>query len=434
MLNFDERIGPDFGEDAPLYPEPGIPQWFSDAKLGFFIHWGLFSVPAWAVTGHESVPVEDAYAYHSYAEWYGNTVRIAGSPTRTRHEQIYGVGTSYEDFADRWDVGSFDAATLVGHIADAGAQYVIPTAKHHDGFCLWNTSTTTFNAFRRGPHRDLIRELHDATRAVGLRFGTYFSGALDWHVSNFPPIQSDRDLFLFRRNDAEFARYTAAQLNELIDKFRPDVLWNDIEWPDGGKGHEDYALSSLFGRYLARVPDGAINDRWGISYHGFSTREYCTIPHRLPYPWEATRGLGWSFGYNQAETADDSLSGADLVRLLVDVVAKNGNLLINVGPRADGSIPDLQLDAMRALGSWLRTNGEAIYGTRPWGAGVLGGQRLVEKDGVTYVHVLDGERLDLPADLSTRRIEWIGSCDTGVEVPANLRAEPVAVARLLPGE
>lgn len=429
VLDFDTRQGPDFGDDAPNYPRPGVPEWFTDAKLGFFIHLGLYSVPGWALTGDGPTPVEDAYALHRYAEWYGNTVRIP-SPTRERHERIYGVGTSYEDFADQWRMPDFDASRLIGQIAAAGARYVVPTAKHHEGFCLWETGTTSFNSVRRGPGRDLIRELHDATRAIGLRFGVYFSGALDWHVSNFPPIQSDRELFLFRRNDEQFARYSAAQLEELINRFSPDVLWNDIDWPDGGKGREEFALAALFRRYMARVPGGALNDRWGVPYHGFLTREYRNIPHKLDHPWEATRGLGRSFGYNQAETAEDSLSGAELIRLLVDVVAKNGNLLINVGPRSDGTIPDVQAAAMEELGSWLGRNGDAVYGTRPWRDGVFGGQRIVCRDGVVYVHVLDGARLDLPDALLGLPVTWLGSSATGDEVPAELASSPVAVARL----
>lgn len=430
MLNFDERTGPDLGDRTPTYPAGGAPQWWRDAKLGFFIHWGLYSIPAWAVTGDQAVPVEDEYAYHRYAEWYGNTVRIAGSPTRKHHVEQFGAGTSYEDLADLWDVGGFDATELIGRIADAGARYVIPTTKHHEGFCLWDTATTPFNAAKRGPRRDLIQELHDASRAAGLRFGTYFSGALDWHVSDFPPIQSDRELFLHRRNDDEFARYSARQLEELVDRFCPDVLWNDIEWPDAGKGDDDHGLAALFARYLERVPDGALNDRWGVPFQGFHTREYRRIDAKLEFPWESTRGLGRSFGYNRAETDADSLSGAELIRLLVDVVGKNGNLLINVGPRTDGSIPDVQAQAMAELGAWLRRHGEAVYGTRPWGDGVYGGQRIVDKGGDVYVHMLEGDRLELPQELRGRTVHWLGSQESGPEVPTALSGEPVAVARL----
>ena len=149
----------------------------------------------------------------------------------------------------------------------------------------------------------------------------YFSGALDWHVSDLPPIQSDRDLFLLRRNDEGFARYAAAQLIELIDRFRPSVLWNDIEWPDGGKGPEDFGVAALWRHYLETVPDGVVNDRWGVPAHGFLTREYSNVDGIQEQVWEATRGLGLSFGYNAEEDEAHSLDAAGLIRYFVDVRA-----------------------------------------------------------------------------------------------------------------
>jgi len=442
MMNFEKRTGPDFGTDAPVYPAKDVPEWYRDAKLGFFVHWGLYSVPAWAVQHGEGVniPTEDAYAWHQYAEWYGNTVRIAGSPTWERHQQLFGPGTSYEDLADQWDASAFDADAFVGELVGAGAKYIVPTTKHHEGFCLWDTATTGFNAAARGPRRDLISEFHDATRRAGAKFGVYYSGALDWHVSDFPPIESDTDLFRFRRNDEHFARYSAAQLDELVSRFSPDVLWNDIEWPDGGKGRDEYAVAALLERYFAAVPDGVVNDRWGVPYHGFLTREYTDIPEIIPQPWESTRGLGFSFGFNQAEDERHSLSGAALIRLLVDVVAKNGNLLINVGPAADGSIPELQRRVMRELGAWLQANGGAIYGTRPWirmGERTGAPRRYTTTGSTVHVHALDPSAgaLELPDELVASDLRWADgsiverSADdqTVVVIPAQLREEAVAV-------
>ncbi|MFK3679358.1 alpha-L-fucosidase [Microbacterium sp. NPDC090218] len=442
MMNFEKRTGPELGAEAPTYPTQSVPDWYRDAKLGFFVHWGLYSVPAWAVQHGEGVniPTEDAYAWHQYAEWYGNTVRIAGSPTWERHQQVFGPGTSYEDLADRWDASAFDADAFVGELVGAGARYIIPTTKHHEGFCLWDTATTGFNAAARGPRRDLISEFHDATRRAGAKFGVYYSGALDWHVSDFPPIESDTDLFRFRRNDAHFARYSAAQLDELVSRFSPDVLWNDIEWPDGGKGRDEYAVAALLERYFDAVPDGVVNDRWGVPYHGFLTREYTDIPEIIPEPWESTRGLGYSFGFNQAEDERHSLSGAALIRLLVDVVAKNGNLLINVGPAADGSIPELQRSAMQELGAWLRVNGDAIYGTRPWvrmGERTGAPRRYTTSGSTVHVQALDPSvgTIELPDELLVRDLRWPDgsvaerSADdsTVVEIPGGLRDQAVAV-------
>ncbi len=445
-MNFETRVGPDLGSEAPVYPSLAVPDWYRDAKLGFFIHWGLYSVPAWAPAHPQGgVPTEDAYAHHQYAEWYANTVRIAGSPTWRRHQELYGTGCSYEDLADEWDVGAFDADELIGELVGSGGRYIVPTTKHHDGFCLWDSATTTFTSAARGPRRDLIRELHDATRRLGARFGVYFSGALDWHVSDFPPIESDTDLFRFRRNDEWFSRYAAAQLEELVERFRPDLLWNDIEWPDGGKGSDSFALSRLFRRYLDAVPSGAVNDRWGVPRHGFLTREYTHVPDILDHPWESTRGLGYSFGYNQDEGDEHSLSGAALIRLLIDVVSKNGNLLLNVGPRADGSLPDIQRAALRDLGAWLRRDGDAVYGTRPWiraaeetGAPVS----YTQSADTVHVIVLDPTTgvCAIPAELAGEVRAWPDGTPAGVrtradgrreiELPESLRGDPAVAVRI----
>jgi alpha-L-fucosidase len=445
-VKFETRTGPDLGDAAPQYPDLTVPEWYRDAKLGFFVHWGLYSVPAWAPAHPPGgVPVEDAYAHHQYAEWYANTVRIAGSPTWRRHQEHYGTGTSYEDLAEHWDAAGFDADAFVASLVSAGARYVIPTTKHHDGFCLWDTSTTTFNASRRGPRRDLIAELHDATRRAGTRFGVYFSGALDWHVGDFPPIESDTDLFRFRRGDEWFSRYAAAQVDELVDRFRPDVLWNDIEWPDGGKGGDDFGVAALLRRYLDAVPDGTVNDRWGVPRHGFLTREYTHVPDVIEHPWESTRGLGYSFGYNQAEDARHSLSGAQLIRLLADVVSKNGNLLINVGPRADGSIPELQQRAMTDLGAWLRRDGDAIYGTRPWiRAFEPTGAPRAYTTGAGGVHVIALDPaagvIDLPPELGEGRGRWADGSEAALQrhpdgsahalIPEALRGDAAAALRV----
>jgi alpha-L-fucosidase len=354
MISFDDRHGPEGAAPAAAYPELAVPDWYRDAKLGIFVHWGLYSVPAWAdvLDRSDLTPA--------------NTVRIEGSPTRERHEHLHGPGRSYEDFAEDWHPAKDAVAGIVGLATRAGARYLVPTTKHHDGFCLWDSATTPFTAARRGPGRDLIAEFAAASRAAGLRLGLYYSGAHDWHVSDFPPLTSHDDLFALRRNDPAFAAYAAAQLRELIERFAPDILWNDIDWPDAGKGEGPDSLPQLFREHLAAVPDGLVNDRWGVPVHGVLTREYQDIEAVQEEVFEATRGLGLSFGINADESAAHALDGAGLIRLLVDVVSKNGNLLINVGPRADGAVPELQAAALEQLGEWLAVHGEAIHGTRPW--------------------------------------------------------------------
>lgn len=441
MINFEERIGPLAIGDRPLYPKWSFPSWLEDAKFGVFIHWGIYSVPAYAET--ESAPeIEHAYRDHRYAEWYGNTVRLPDSGARQFHEENFGIGKSYEDLADEFSAGAFNAASVAELVRRSGARYIVPTAKHHDGYCLWDTRTTGFNSVQRGPKRDLIRELANAALENDLRFGVYFSGALDWHVSDFPAIDSDQDVFRYRRNDSGYAQYVFAQASELIHEYKPAILWNDIDWPDAGKGSETFGVSALFTNYLKTVPDGIVNDRWGVPSQGYLTREYSDIGGLSARKWESCRGIGYSFGVNGRETANDLMSVAEIVRHLVSVVTRNGNLLLNIGLAADGSVPDPYAERLLGLGKWLDTNGEAIYGSRAW-TGVLTRDQAADyalsaKGSITYVFLTHPTQTTAPSPVDPTGGEWL--CDTGPlpvrlrdgvpVVPDQLVGSPVAVFRV----
>lgn len=292
MLTFEGRTGPDRDVD---YPDVAVPPWWRDARRGLFVHWGIYSVPAFACPPGSRADDHDAYARHTYAEWYANTVRIPGSPTALLHAERYGERT-YEDLLQDWRAEEFDADALARDAVAWGFSHVVLTAKHHDGCCLWDTATTDFSTARRGPRRDLVAEVVAACRRHGLRVGLYFSGALDWHVSDFGPITDDEELFAFRRNDADFARYQAAQLDELVERFapRPAVERHRLARRRQGPGalRRRRTLASLagpgaprrderpLGRARARVPDPRVR-----------------TPGRRPGgSWEATRGIGHSFG------------------------------------------------------------------------------------------------------------------------------------------
>lgn len=339
------------------------PAWHDDCKLGIFIHWGLYSVPAWAeVTwelGGEPSP-EEWFRHNPYAEWYQNTIRIPDSPARRHHEKTYGKDFPYERFADSFTCGKWDPAAWAKLFKQAGAGYVVLTTKHHDGFCLYPSQYTDYNSQKLGPKRDLVGELTRAVRAEGLRMGTYFSGLFDWTTHPYPIVNHHASAF-YNRTYA-FADYSYNQAMELIDLYRPDILWNDISWPEKGQGD----LPSLFAHYYNTVKDGLINDRWGCGFCDYTTAEYLTGQRSLEKKWEMCRGLGLSFGYNRNEGDETVVSGEKLVRMLVEYVSHNGNLLINIGPRADGTIPEIQLDRLQKLGGWLGKHGEAIYGTRAW--------------------------------------------------------------------
>ncbi|SEE93556.1 alpha-L-fucosidase [Ruania alba] len=333
-----------------------LPAWFARAKLGIFIHWGAYSVPAWAepIGALGEIADDDTwFAHNPYAEWYLNTIRIDGSPAQQHQVSEYG-DAPYDDFLDRWTADKFDPADWARLFERVGAAYVVPTTKHHDGIALWDApGTGERNTVHRGPRRDLVGAIADAVRAEGLRFGVYYSGGLDWSITDFPPHRSGTDVHSLRPRDLEYHRYALAHVQDLIDRYRPDVLWNDIEWPDEGKFTGPGGLHQLFVDYFASNPDGVVNDRWGDTYYDVATTEYSAMSeNEAKEVWENNRGLGWSFGYNRLETAEHSLDAAGLAKHWVDVVSKGGRLLVNVGPTAEGLIPPMQRASLEGFGSW----------------------------------------------------------------------------------
>ncbi len=356
-----------------------VPAWFHDAKLGIFVHWGLYSVPAWAPTSGElgEVVAREGwagwFARNPYAEWYMNSIRIPGSPSHAYHVDHYGPNFSYEDFVPLFNRASarWDPEAWADLFAALGARYVVLTAKHHDGFLLWPSQHP--NPFRADycATRDLVGELTWAVRRRGLRMGLYYSGGLDW-TFNPKVIQDLADIPAAIPQDTRYVAYALAHWRELIDRYGPAVLWNDIAFPAAAD------LDALFTYYYRQVPDGVVNDRFTqrfvlqdqtiipSTHHDFRTPEYASFAEITQEKWEATRGIGFSFGYNQNEGPEHHLSVTKLIHMFVDVVSKNGNMLLNVGPTADGTIPALQRERLEGLGQWLAVNGEAIFGSRPW--------------------------------------------------------------------
>lgn len=375
-----------------------VPEWYRDAKLGIMVHWGVPTVPAYAPVEHgglvEILRDHDwgfFFRNNPYAEWYLNSIRIPDSPAHAYHRRHFG-GQPYERLARRFneDLEKWDPSLWAELFAETGARYVVMVGKHHDGYLMWPSGETPPGE-NLVASRDVVGELGDAVREKGLKYGIYYSGLLDWTVQP-KPITELADMLLARTPSA-YERYAQAHLHELIDRYSPDLLWNDIGLPAGISKRE------LFAAYREAVPDGVLNDRWrqtgslarwvlssppgrrrvaaaarrailrGASAGGkgdVRTVEYADVTTLRSRPWELVRGLGRSFCYNAAEPRENYLSGTELIHTLVDVVAKNGNLLLNVAPRADGTISADQLTALTSLAEWLRDYGEAIYGTRPW--------------------------------------------------------------------
>ncbi len=359
---------------APTHYEPTLesldqhplPQWYAGAKLGIFIHWGLYSVPGWAPINHpdHDFSSADYIKYNPYAEWYLNVLRIPGSPTMQYHKEHYG-DQGYYDFAPTFNRESkkWDPDKMAAIFKNAGARYVVLTSKHHEGFTLWPSTTwnptPSLKPSQLHAERDIVGDLTNAVNKQGLKMGLYYSGGYDW-TFNTGPIQTDKDYDTVKPQSKAYGDYAYAQIHELIDRYKPALLWNDIDWPKTGNALQVEA------DYYNAIPNGVIDDRFGIKHSDFTSPEYEKKDQISEKKWEECRGLGRSFGYNRAEGEKETIAPGELIALLVDIVSKNGNLLLDVGPEADGSIPPIQMDRLKALGAWLNQNGEAIYDTVPW--------------------------------------------------------------------
>lgn len=379
-----------------------VPAWWRDAKLGIFIHWTPASVPGFApvdvdigdlVQSDQPHPLADT----PYAEWYGNSLRFPDSQVARHHREVYG-DRPYEAFAEDWEAAldGWDPEDWARRFAATGARWVVMVTKHMDGYCLWPTEVT--NPHRSGWHsrRDVVGELREAVLGAGMRFGVYYSGGLD-ATFNDHPMGSVADMMAAVPRGA-YPAYADAQVRELIARYRPSVIWNDIAWPSEAK-----ALWPLLEHYYDQVPDGILNDRWmpwnpvlaaaqsarvrklldagarrqarkdgGIvpprpPHADYRTPEYVSFPDVQPDPWECVRGMDHSFGYNAQSRPEHFLARDELCWLLTDVVAKGGNLLLNVGPRGiDATIPDEQRERLDWLGQWFGPHQDALVATRPW--------------------------------------------------------------------
>ncbi|MHA2038171.1 MAG: alpha-L-fucosidase, partial [Promethearchaeota archaeon] len=355
-----------------------VPEWYNDAKLGIFIHWGLFSVPAFAVTGmnivesSEKRSVEEYFKNNPYAEWYLNTLRIPDSPTQNYHKETYGDDFFYDDFAPIFNecIKNWIPKEWAKLFKKIGAKYVVLTTKHCDGFLLWPSEYPNPNKEDYIASRDIVGELTDAVKKEGLKMGFYYSSAWDWSFNTFPI----KDILSFNKHYVQSLKYTNYVSNhwyELMDKYSPTILWSDMGYPAGKNPYK------IFADFYNKFPEGVVNDRWNqwipdegkfrlTRHKDFTTPEYQVFKEIKKRKWETCRGIGNSFGYNQFESEEDYMSAEELIFLLIDIVSKNGNLLLNVGPTADGKIPEIQEMRLLDLGEWLDVNGEAIFGTRPW--------------------------------------------------------------------
>ena len=339
-----------------------VPQWFSDSKFGIFIHWGVYSVPSWGPTG-DSIGV-----YDKYAEWYWRKMDQPGKVQKyfkDFHTKTYGPNFRYQDFAPMFKAELFEPDKWAELFKESGAKYVVLTSKHHEGFTLWPSAQSwNWNSVDVGPHRDLCGDLSAAVKKTGLHMGFYYS-LYEWYnpifLNDFP---------------AYVDQHMIPQMKDLVTRYTPDILWTDGEWEKSSKEWKsEEFLSWLFNE--SPVKDNiVVNDRWGSEtrskHGGFYTTEYGLIGDKegidnsVPHPWEECRGIGTSFGFNRKEGLSDYSSSEQLVKLLISTVSAGGNLLLDIGPASDGTIPVIMQQRLVELGKWLKTNGEAIYSTSPF--------------------------------------------------------------------
>jgi alpha-L-fucosidase len=336
------------------------PEWWKEAKFGIFIHWGLYSVPAYA-------PVKEVEGvYEKYAEHYENRLLTGNKLFTEHHNKYYGAGFKYKDFAPMFRAEYFDPDDWADLFQQAGARYVVLTSKHHDGFCLWPSKESPgWNSVETGPHRDLIQDLTASVRKKGLHMGLYYS-LLEWN----------NPLYKKETMNKWVDTHMIPQMKDLVVRYQPEVIFADGEWDySSAELKSEQFLSWLYNESAVKQTV-VVNDRWGketrSKHGGYYTTEYDLIGtdkgigKNASHPWEESRGIGTSYGYNRFETSSDYFSSQQLIELLLDKVSNGGNLLLDIGPDANGLIPVVMQERLLDIGGWLKVNGEGIYGTTAW--------------------------------------------------------------------
>ncbi|HUU97870.1 MAG TPA: alpha-L-fucosidase [Phycisphaerae bacterium] len=302
----------------PLNPVRRL-RWFKEARFGMFVHWGLYTqLGRWEWTMHnERIPIRD-----------------------------------YEKLADTWRPKARCMRQWARLARDAGMKYMVMTTKHHEGFCLWDSAQTDYNAARRAPGRDLVREYVEACREFGLRVGLYYS-LLDWHHPDGMRAATDPAAA------GRFREFSHNSVRELCSNYGPiDILWYDNNWPalaDGGWKPE--RLNAMVRRLQPRI---LINNRSGTP-EDFGTPEGHVTAESVGRHWEACMTMNGAWGY--VPSAIDWVSVRQILEMLRTAAAGDGNLLLNIGPRADGSVPREASERLKAVGRWIAQHGEALYGS-----------------------------------------------------------------------
>ncbi|WP_449463435.1 alpha-L-fucosidase [Tardisphaera miroshnichenkoae] len=340
-----------------------VPDWYRDAKFGVFIHWGIYSVPAFD------------------NEWYPRNMYLKGQPAYEHHVKTYGPQKEfgYKDFIPNFTAERWDPDEWASTFEEAGARYVVLVAEHHDGFSLWDSEMNRWNAAKMGPKRDVVKELSEAVRRRGLKFGVSYHRAEHWwYFEGGRQMESDvsdpayQDLYgpampSNTQPNHQFLEEWLKRAEELVSRYRPSLFYFD--W---------WIENSAFERYLRDFAAFYYNEAesWGeevvINYKHNAFPEGTAVldvergklGQIRELPWQTDTSICYdTWGYT---TACKLRSSCSIITDLADITSKNGNLLLNVAPRPDGTIPQEQRRVLSEVGGWLKRNGEAIYSTRPW--------------------------------------------------------------------
>ena len=338
-------------------------KWFDEARFGMFIHWGIYSVPAGVYHGTN---------INDLGEWIQYAAKIPSA--------------EYRKYAEQFNPTNFNADAIAKLAKDAGMKYIVITAKHHDGFAMFKSSDP-FNIVDATPFkRDVIKELADATRKQGLRFGVYYSQDLDWNHPGGGVYENRRDPAMAGSFDEYLHAVAIPQIRELLINIKPAIFWWDM--PSGNMTPE---RARLLNDLLALQPGIITNNRLGGGYHGDTETPEGHIP-ASGYPderrWETCMTMNKTWGYKSTDHNYKSVQ--ELIRNLVDIASKGGNYLLNIGPTATGEVPPPQVERLLAVGRWMKINGESIYATTAnplpkapsWG-------RITRKPGKLFLHVFD---------------------------------------------
>ncbi|TRX57639.1 alpha-L-fucosidase [Fulvivirga sp. M361] len=380
------------------------PAWFQDAKLGIFIHWGPYSVPAFS---------SEWYGRHMYMDTANFSAQLHHKSTGAHHVYEHHLKTwgdpkefGYKDFIPMFKGEKFDADEWISIFKKSGAKYVVPVAEHHDGFAMYDSKITRWNSVDMGPKRDILKELMSAGKKEGLKVGASSHYAFNWtffnkkkHFDTMDPEYAD---FYGRKitplSDTtiskEFLDTWMDRVVDLVDNYQPDILWFDFFMDQEEFVPYHPKLAAYYYNKGLEWNKGVVlqNKNFG-NFESFPKGtnvldlERGKMSDINRYPWQTDTSIGKnSWCYVEGW---DSKTPNTIVDDLIDIVSKNGNLLLNVGPKADGTIPEDQQAVLFELGDWLHKNGEAIYGSRPW---------VVFGEGPTKVatgHHTEGENKDL---------------------------------------